>query len=274
MVGLAAPRGRSRAGPLAPIRTRPVRRRRRRRARGVPAGPHHRDEARQDVRHPGRPRDRAGAAGTDRRRVPGSRHRRRGVRHQRPRRQRPLVPRPDRRHPQLHARGAALWHAARHRTRRRAAGRGGECACAGHPLVRAAGRGSLGRGSRAVGRLADAAQDLGVEGRIGPGHAAAVRLGAGRRLERQGPGLRRADRRRVARSRARRLLGLHARRRGRRRSHGRGGPQLVGHGRTVRRRRGGRGPDNRPEGRRTIHERSALATNGILHDEVLARLRG
>ena len=26
-------------------------------------------------------------------------------------------------------------------------------------------------------------------------------------------------------------------------------------------------------GRRTIHERSALATNGILHDEVLARLR-
>ena len=27
-------------------------------------------------------------------------------------------------------------------------------------------------------------------------------------------------------------------------------------------------------GRRTIHERSALATNGILHDEVLARLRG
>ena len=28
------------------------------------------------------------------------------------------------------------------------------------------------------------------------------------------------------------------------------------------------------DGRRTIHERSALATNGILHDEVLARLRG
>ena len=27
-------------------------------------------------------------------------------------------------------------------------------------------------------------------------------------------------------------------------------------------------------GRRTIHERSALATNGILHEEVLARLRG
>ena len=41
------------------------------------------------------------------RRVPGSRHRRRGVRDQRPGRQRPLVPRPDRRHPQLHARGDA-----------------------------------------------------------------------------------------------------------------------------------------------------------------------
>ena len=28
------------------------------------------------------------------------------------------------------------------------------------------------------------------------------------------------------------------------------------------------------DGRRTIHERSALATNGVLHDEVLARLQG
>ena len=109
---------------------------------------------------------------------------------------------------------------------------------------------------------------------VGPGHAAALRLRPGCRVERKGAGLRRA----IADAWRDRGFGDFW------------GYTLVAEGAAeamveadlsswdmaapfvVVEEAGGRMTDL--AGRRTIHERSALATNGILHEEVLARLRG
>ena len=78
------------------------------------------------------------------RRVPGSRPGRRGVRHRRRRRVRPLVHRPDRRDPQLHPRRPRVRDAPRRRARRGAPGGGPVGARARRAVVGASGRRCVG----------------------------------------------------------------------------------------------------------------------------------
>ena len=205
---------------------------------------------------------------------PGPRPRRRGVRHRSRDRHRPLVHRPDRRHPQLHARRPVVRHAARGRGGRRDRGRGHERPGDGRALVRAARRRHVG-------------------GRVGRSDGGAA--APGRRLARRGD-RGRADPLLVAvrhRGESGLAPGFPALVRSAWRDRGFGdfwGYALVAEGAAeamvevgpnswdlaapsiVVEEAGGRMTDIR--GERTIHGGSALATNGILHDEIVARLRG
>ena len=209
--------------------------------------------------------------GAHRGRVPGPRPRRRGVRHRSRRRPDPLVHRPDRRHPQLRPRRAAVRDAARGRAGRGAAGRGALGAGAPRALVGPAGRGSVGarRGRRG------AAPDPRFAGRRRSADAAgAVRLRPGDRGVGPRAGIPTRSSATAWRERgfgdfwgyallaegaaeAMVEVGLS--------SWDAAAPTVLVE------EAGGRVSDF--EGRRAIDAGTFVATNGLLHDEVLARLR-
>ena len=176
---------------------------------------------------------------------------------------RALVHRPDRRHPQLHPWHPAVRHAPGGRARRRAAGRG-----------------HLGAGDRRA--LVGVPRRRGVGAQPGRADAAAIRspgstaladaqvlYGSRRDIADSGqaPGFDGLARRRLARARVRRLLGLHPARRGRRRGDGRGRPEAWDAAAPFVDHRGGRRPGHRLRRRRGPSTAGTfLATNGRLHD--------
>ena len=270
LVGLAAKRPGGGARRVAGARPCGRGRGRRDRPLDVPARPSDLHEAGPDARHAGRHGDRAGRPGADLGRVPGSRAGRRGIRHRSGRRPDPLVHRPDRRHPQLRPRRAALRDAL-------AVERDGELQAAvlSAPALRE--RWWARRGGGAWARGADDEEPRRI--RVSRGRDARRRAGAVR--------LRRGDRRRrAARPGFRGLL------RDAWRERGFGdfwGYALLAEGAAeamvevglsswdaaaplvLVEEAGGRATDF--DGRRAIDAGTFVATNGLLHDEVLARLR-
>ena len=205
---------------------------------------------------------------------PGPRPRRRGIRHGGRRRDRPLVHRPDRRHAQLHARRAPVRDAARGRGGRRDGGRRDERAGAGRALVRDTRRRARGRSARWAGGR-DAAPDRCLEGRRdrrrpGPLFVAARHRGerARRRASMPSCGRRWRDRgfgdfwgyALVAEGAAEAMIEVGPK------SWDLAAPSIVVE------EAGGRMTDL--HGVRSIHAGTALATNGLLHDEVVRALRG
>ena len=184
-----------------------------------------------------------------------------------------LGDRPDRRHQELRPRRAGLGHPDRAAGGRPAGGRAGLRAGAGPALVGGAGRGRVrragtgrrraGSASPAVRRLADASFCYSSL----TGWESAGRLDAMLELMRDA----------LAQPGVRRLLRLHAAGRGRAGRDGRAGAVAVGRGRAGADRHRGRRHVHRPDrsagpDRRAGTESSAVATNGLLHADILARL--
>ena len=199
------------------------------------AGPHVRDGGGPGDRTP---RARAHPGGASRPRVGGG-----GIRRGGSRSPDPLVCRPDRRDPQLHPRRAPLRDAPRSGGGRRAPGGDHERARARRALAGGARHGCLGDRAR---RHSPPGQD--VRRRANRRRPAALREPAGERRVRPDAGLRRDDRRLLARSRLRRLLGLRPGRGGRGRGDDRVRDAHLGCRGTARADRGSGRPGHRRHG--------------------------
>ena len=227
-------------------------------APALPLRPRVRDESRPLAGHRGRPRRRGADPRAPRRRAPERRDPRRGGGPER-RRRAPLDRRPDRRDAELRARDPGVGDAHRARGGRRAYG----SASSRRPRSAGAGGPSATQARSRTATASASPRSRSIE------QAVLSRSPTRTRFRSSRPGA-------LARARLRGLLGAHARRGGRGRRRGRRRRRLrVGPRRGAGDRRGGRRALLRLLRRRSrIDAGTARRSNGLLHDELLAAVRG